>query len=119
MDREALIRDWLMFLESNSDATQWANQEMTFVDPAPDPEEAWACILEGVRRAPSEGVLGLIGAGTLENFLGHHGDAFTDRVEREADADPRFRYVVWNVWKWEISEPVWQRIQKLQARDGR
>ena len=92
---------------------------MTFLDPAPDPEEAWACILEGIRRAPSEKVLGLIGAGALENFLGHHGDAFIDRVERQANADPRFLYVVGNVWKWEIPDPVWQRIQKLQAGGGR
>ena len=120
MDRETIIRDWLINLESGckDNVTHWAFMEMAFLDPAPDPEEAWACILEGVRRASSEKILGIIGASALENFLAHHGDAFIDRVEREAGVDARFRMVVAHVWRWRISEPVWQRIEKLQAEGG-
>jgi hypothetical protein len=117
MKREVLIRDWLINLESGckDGATNDAFMEMAFVRPAPDPEEAWQLILEGVRRASSEKVLGLIGAGALENFLAHHGEAFIDKVEHEAQADPRFRTGVSNVWQWKIPQPVWSRIQKLQV----
>jgi hypothetical protein len=117
MDREALIRDWLVNLESGcqDEVTNDAFMVMSFVEPAEDPEDAWANILEGVRRASSEKVLGLIGAGALENFLAHHGGAFIDRVERETKADPRFHTAVLNLWRWKISEPVWQRLQALQA----
>jgi hypothetical protein len=120
MDKETLIRDWLINLEADcqDDATNDAFMAMAFVGPAPDPEKAWAYILEGVRRASSEKVLGLIGASALENFLGHHGEALIDRVELEANTDPRFRTAVLNLWRWEISDAVWQRIVRLQGESA-
>ena len=117
MDSEALVTDWLLNLESGceDEATNYAFMAMAFVEPSPDPEEAWARILTGVRRASSEKVLGLIGAQALENFLAHHGDAFIDRVEQQARSDPRFWVAVASVWEWDISPSVWSRIQRLQA----
>jgi hypothetical protein len=116
MDRESLVRDWLTNLESGcrDDATNPAFTAMAFVEPASDPEEAWSLILEGIRRASSEQVLGLIGAGALENFLEHHGSVFIARVEREA-ANQRFRTALSHVWRSNISDTVWRRIEKLQV----
>jgi hypothetical protein len=117
MDDEALVRDWPSNLESGcrEETTNPAFMTMAFVEPAADPEAAWALILEGIRRAPSEQVLGLIGAGALENFLGHHGEAFISRVEQAA-ADPRFRAALTHVWRWKMPESIWRRVER--ARGG-
>jgi hypothetical protein len=121
MDREGFIVSWLAGLESGhrDESTIAACMAMNFLEPAADPEAAWSLILEGVSRAKSNAVLGLIGAGTLENFLAHHGPAFIDRVEELARTDQRFLVAVTNVWQWKIEDAVWVRIEAIRAEARR
>ena len=116
-DTDSLINAWLANLESGckDEATNPAFIAMSIAMPASDPEQAWTIILEGIRRASSDKILGIIGASSIENFLGHHGEQFIDRVEEEAAANPRFRTSLAHMWKsGEISEPVWERVRRLQ-----
>src|SRR5450432_3052178 len=120
MDTETLLESWLTNLESgcSDEHTNDAFVQMAFLEPVSDPETAWLWILEGVRRARSDEVLGLIGASTLENFLSNHGSLFIDRVEHEAKTDPKFRMAVRHVWKYQMGDDVWDRVKALQGESS-
>ena len=116
-DTDSLVNAWLANLESGckDGATNPAFIAMSIVKPASDPDQGWTLILEGIRRASSEKILGMIGASAIENFLSHHGKQFIDRVEHQAEADPRFRTALAHMWKFgEIDESVWERVRRLQ-----
>ena len=73
-------------------------------------EECWAGILEVVKRRPSEKVLGMVGAGLLEDLLDGSGPQFIERIELQARMDPVFRRMLHSAW--EIGPPeVWARVE--------
>lgn len=55
-----------------------------------DPPRAWPLLLKLVDAVPDD-LLCFVGAGPMESFVYHHGDAFIDRIEAQAARDPRFR----------------------------
>ena len=77
-------------------------------------EEVWEFILEVLSLNPPEEVLGMLGAGPLEDLLEDWGLQFIDRIETEASRSPRFRQVLSGVWELGPTE-VWLRVQTLQA----
>lgn len=74
-----------------------------------DPERAWDAILSVARRRPSEKVLGMLAAGPLEDLVDQHGEAFIDRIEKEASSDPEFKRMLQQVWE-SGSPEVWARV---------
>lgn len=92
------------------DPNQWAHDRLWTMCQN-DPDQAWAAILYIVERVPNDYVLGNLAAGPLENLLGCHGEEMIDRVERKAAANPAFKKMLSGVWKNDISETVWRRIE--------
>lgn len=81
-----------------------------------NPEMAWEAILTALhdpRGASHEGVLA---AGPLEELLSLHGPAFIDRVEAESKADPRFSALLSGVWRYNMREEIWGRVQAAVSR---
>ena len=75
------------------------------------PNECWQAILAVLDREPGENVLGILGAGPLEDLIHEHGPAFIDRIEFEARENPPFKALLTRVW--ESSTPdVWARVQR-------
>lgn len=68
--------------------------------------------LQGDRDNEARTVLGVLGAGPLEDLLSYHGNEFIGRVEAEADRNPKFRWVLRQVAQNSIPDDVWHRIQK-------
>lgn len=120
--------DWENF------ARVWLEEARDFGDPARDdadeksvaqsvvmltfarPEHQWRFVLNAVALAESDEALGHIAAGPLEALLGRHGEAFVAKIEERADIDPKFARALTGVWKNQMSDSVWARVQALQAR---
>ncbi|HKV11997.1 MAG TPA: hypothetical protein VJ725_27885 [Thermoanaerobaculia bacterium] len=99
-------------LDPGSEEHQWALDKLhrlvRFL-----PERAWPIIVRMVELAPSEAAVDVIAAGPLEDLLCFHGEAFIERIEKEAKEDPHFRFALGGVWQRTISEPVWRRVNRL------
>jgi len=117
MDREVLLRDWIANLESEcrDQRTSEAFNIASFLHRPADLEWAWQLLIEGLHRASSESVLGMIGASSLENLLNHDGLGTIRRIEEALPHEPSLRTALRHVWPSGIEEPVWRRVQKLQA----
>jgi hypothetical protein len=83
-----------------------------------DPEKAWECILYAVPDPRFSDHLGLLAAGTLEDLLSYHGAEFIDRVEHQAKMDPKFAWTLGGVWKFQMSDEIWRRVQAVWDRRG-
>jgi hypothetical protein len=57
-----------------------------------------------------------IAAGPLEELLNHHGPRFIDRIEAEAERDPKFLRAVAGVWLRPRHGETWDRIQAVLSR---
>ena len=80
-----------------------------------EPEECWSFIKIVCAMPLSEGDIGLLGAGTFEDLMDYHGDAFIERVEAEAKTSDQFRKVVRAAWTESMNEDVARRIEALQV----
>jgi len=95
----------------------WAHVEFSF-DVEDDPERAWQCILLTVNNSLCEKHFGVLAAGPLESFLSYHGKDYIDRVEMEAASNPKFAFLLGGVWKDNIADDIWDRVQKVWDRRG-
>ena len=87
------------------------------IPPAGDPEAAWQAILRVLEHELSGKQIALLAAGPLESLLAWHGEQFIDRVEAEAKRNPAFADVLGGVWRHEMPEHIWKRVEK--ARNGK
>lgn len=94
---------------------QWSHEAVFEVVTGGDPKQAWDLILELVRQASTDGALGAVGAGPIEDFVGLNAEAWIERIERQAANDPRFcRALTW-AWRGRTSELLWERVQRATA----
>jgi len=116
--------DYLMecWLASQScDPVIKAENEWAFMEPVDEvrdnPERAWECILfaAGDPRF-SDRHIGVMAAGALEDLLSHHGMAFIDRIEEECRTSRRFAWMLGGVWRFQMSDEVWSRVQVVWDR---
>jgi hypothetical protein len=84
-----------------------------------DPEAGWRLIMELLLRSESDYQLACLASGPLETLLAAHGQGFIDRVEHIALSNERFRETLFGVWKNEIPDDVWSRIEQAREQKGR
>jgi hypothetical protein len=95
--------------------SMWFDGEQTMYDAVHDsPEVAWPAILQILDRALTEDQLSVLAAGPLEDLLAMHGPEFIDRIEHEAEQNPRFNHLLGGVWQNEMSPEIWERVQKAR-----
>ncbi|MBC5786384.1 hypothetical protein H8N03_25830 [Ramlibacter sp. USB13] len=82
-------------------------------DAREEPERAWQFILVALNTPICEPHLGVLAAGALEDLLCLHGPEFIERVEAEAVANPKFAHVLGGVWQSQMSEEIWERVQRV------
>lgn len=96
----------------------WAFMELTD-DACENPERAWECILFAAKDPRfTDNHIGVMAAGPLEDLLSYHGPAFIDRVEQEAKINRRFAWTLGGVWKFQMSDAIWNRVQVVWDRRG-
>jgi hypothetical protein len=104
---------------SNQDVTKlvatWFDGEHTMFDACTEePEAAWLAILEISQRDLTDEEKSLLAGGPLETLLAWHGSTFIDRVEKEATNNSRFNYLLGGVWRQDMPDEIWDRIQKAR-----
>lgn len=123
---EKLIESWLEYhaiLESTGDLagrTAVADDHLWAIERVDDmvrqePEASWRLIMELFLRSASDYQLACLASGPLETLLAVRGGDFIDRIEHIALTNDRFRETLVGVWKNQIPEDVWSRIEKARG----
>jgi hypothetical protein len=93
----------------------WFDCEYTMFDACTeDPEVAWLAILEISRRELTDEQKSLLAGGPLETLLAWHGSDFIDRIETEAKNNSIFNHLLGGVWRQDMPDEIWDRIQKIR-----
>ena len=82
------------------------------------PEEVWRCILAIHGLDQSTQVQQILSAGLIEDMLAQYGDRVIARIERQARLDPSFARLLGGVWKNQMSDENWTRLQAVWDRRG-
>lgn len=77
-----------------------------------DPEKAWKMILKLIESASNEEILVKIGVGPLEDLLSYHSNELIEKVVLEIKNNEKFVITLQYVWQRNVTEEVWQRIQR-------
>ena len=85
-------------------------------EPFADPEAVWQAVLRIMQRKLTEEQISLLAAGPVEDLLAHYGALFIDRIEAEAQRSPAFAHALGGVWRRDIPQEIWQRVET--ARGG-
>lgn len=80
-----------------------------------DADNAWQVILAILNDTDNDFVLSNLAAGPLEDLLAKHGYDVIARVEEEANVNSRFRELLTGVWKNQISDEVWEKVQRAAS----
>lgn len=116
-----LMDCWVRSWSSNpteKEEYSWAYAEL-LDDTQEQPEKAWHCILYAVENPSwNEYLLGCLAAGPLEDILSYHGEQFIERVEEEAKKNSKFAWLLGGVWRFQMSDEIWERVQKVWDRRG-
>lgn len=94
--------------------TDWANDrlcDITYERPA----DLWPFILETLRRTEDQGVLGVLAAGPLEDYLAKLGDRVIAEVEAKAASDAKFKHLLGGIWRNSMSHDVWERVCRCRG----
>jgi hypothetical protein len=81
-----------------------------------EPEAAWPLIVEVVKGATDDQMLGYVSADILESVICVHGEALIERIEVLAHADNQFRRALANVWV-TLRDDVQARLDALVGRE--
>lgn len=118
MDRSQLTEWALAYIQAQDEGATsadhpswWAIQKFYDLEDA-HADLCWDAILKVIELHPSDHVLGMLGAGPLEDLVDSHGGDFIDKIEDEARSNPAFVKALGNVWE-AGSDEVWLRISKL------
>jgi len=84
-----------------------------------EPEECWRFVQIACELPLSEGQLGLLGAGILEDLMNDHGSKFLDRVEAAATGSASVQTVVDSTWTQSMDPYVARAFKTLQSHGGK
>lgn len=103
-----IVEDWLQ-------QSQRTKGDATMYDVVHDePEVAWSAILQILERELTEDQIATLAAGPLEDLLAVHGAQFIERIEREAQRNPRLNHLLGGVWQNQMPQEIWERVQKAR-----
>ena len=89
----------------------------SIVPPDDDAESVWSAILHLMQHDLSDEQRSWLAAGPIESLLAWHGTQFIDRIEAEAKRSPAFVHVLGGVWRQDMPDDIWQRVES--ARGGK
>jgi hypothetical protein len=111
-----VIRAYLLACTHSADTSHsWASPELDDLV-RDEPERAWRIIIALSEQSTDEECKSLLAAGPIENLLSQHGPAFIERVEQRAAADAEFNHILGGVWRSEITDDVWSRLQAARKQ---
>lgn len=120
--KERLIDGWLAMQRAVPGSSEyeelfWAYEELDDLCSS-SPDDAWEIVLGVLARNPSDGEVGMLAAGPLEDLLARHGRAIIERVEREARHSLAFASLLGGVWQNTMADDIWARVRAVWDRRG-
>ena len=79
-------------------------------------ERYWKIINEIRHLDDSDLVLSNLAAGPIEDLLVNSGNIFIERIEACAKVDERFRVMLGMVWKNDMPDDIWERVERASSR---
>ena len=79
-------------------------------------DKQWRFVRAAISAAESDDELAAIAAGPLEHILGWHGETYIERVEQECLRNAHFVRALSFVWRYRMSDEVWERVQRLKSQ---
>ena len=118
MNLEEFATQWINDIDALSNDSELPRTESFLTDLwlKGNHEQLWEFICHTAERDLSERVASYLAAGPLEDLLASAGPEFIDRVEALASKSSKFKYLLQGVWRNEIEESVWQRIQSILGK---
>jgi len=114
---DAWIAHWLAGEGSlEREATAWATDLYRLE--YEDPETLWLLILTIHSKDQSRRIQEVLSAGPVESLLVKHGDRFIERIEVQAQQDPKFARLLGGVWMNTMPDSIRQRLQRVWDRRG-
>jgi hypothetical protein len=96
-----------------------SDEDITMIDsivpPDDHPDSVWTAILYLTQRDLSAEQVSWLAAGPIESLLAWHGGRFIGRVEAEAKRSPAFASILRGVWRHDMPQEIWQRIESARA----
>jgi hypothetical protein len=99
---------YFRYLRTSKDEDEWA---WLAIDPASDPEDAWAKILTLLEGASDAEEIAAVSAGPLEDLLTEHGSAFLRRVEAEMETRPKLRLALAHIATSGLDDEIIHRLR--------
>ncbi len=106
---DELVAEWL--------SGELISMQEAIIDHNADPETAWQAVLRIMKHDLSDEQMALLAAGPIESLLSWHGPKFIDRIEAEAQRSPAFAHLLGGVWRQDMPDEIWQRVES--ARGGK
>ena len=94
----------------------WAIQQVMDWSFKRQGEHLWRFITAAYKRNLSDKVFSSLAAGPLEDLLVKQGPEFIERVEELARLDPDFNDLLGGVWRNNMSEEIWKRVEAARHR---
>lgn len=99
-----------------------SREDITMIDsivpPDDDAESVWSAILQLMQHDLSDEQRSWLAAGPIESLLAWHGARFIGRVEAEARRTPAFASVLRGVWRHDMPQEIWRRVEAARGEDG-
>lgn len=115
-----LARAYIRFAHADEgsaefEANFWASDAMLAASMS-EPERVWAMIKQIIEQDSTLQVMQILSAGPLEEALVHHGPAMIDAIEDDVVNSAKLRELLGGVWRSDIDERVWKRIEAIRHR---
>jgi hypothetical protein len=120
MDIKTLSEEWIK-AEEQDDSSEQNHWSIDYVIELPLDgkfEELWSFVQYTYKKDISKFVIENLAAGPLEDLLTYAGESYIEEIEQLASNDPKFRSVLGGVWKNNMTDQVWERVQDSWDRTG-
>jgi hypothetical protein len=119
---EDLARAWIRYMSAETRSEErnslfWAWERMSYLKDYL-PEKAWTTILLIWSMDQSQRTMQNLSAGPIEDLLSNHGPRMIEKVEAQARLDSSFAKLLGGVWKLNMTDEVWARLQAVWDRRG-
>ena len=115
---DAWIRYWHAKNSTEQFENAWATSASIDLFFDGKSEELWQLILLIHERDQSIKIQQVLSAGPIEDLLSRFGEHYIDRIEEKARKDPAFAKLLGGVWKSDMSDDIWARLQAVWDRRG-
>jgi hypothetical protein len=114
-DLDELIESWYTEIDLNDCSVRVYREIIENIHEYADDQFMWHFIHRGMILAANDGDLEQLAAGPTYFFIELHGDHWIDRIELAARRNPTFAKLLTGVWKANLSEFIWLRIEAIQC----